>query len=273
MAPCNSFAVGNDLRSTPYLVESAANALRLIGIIRSSGTLTVTQAASELGVSKATAHRLLSTLVSEDYALRDPVHRRYHPGGVMLQWSSSSSGSEERNRLRRPLERLSARLGETIKLHVLDGIHVRSIEVVEGTQTVRVGAAVGELAPANATAAGKLLLSLESEEDLRERFRGKLPRRSEQTMVDWNEFMVELQLVRQRKYAVNFGESTSGVNGLSVPVKSPEGEMVAALTLAAPASRFSRADHEGALGPMLSTAGSLDVGLINMRSGNRHSLP
>lgn len=239
-------------------------------MLRSSGSLSVTQVGSELGVSKATAHRLLSTLVSEDYAIRDPVHRRYHPGGALLRLASQASDSDERNILRAPLEQLSARLGETIKLHVVEGIHVRAIEVVEGTHTVRVGAAVGELAPANATAAGKLLLSFESEEDLRKRFVGKLPKRSKQTVVDWSEFMVELQLIRQRRYAANFGESSEGVNGLSVPVKSDAGEMVAALTVAAPAGRLTRSDHERFLGPMLATAGVLDVNLIEMRA-RRHS--
>lgn len=263
---CNSSAVRDETKNNPYLIESAVNALRLIGMIRSSGNLSVTQVGLELGVSKATAHRLLSTLVSEDYAIRDPVHRRYHPGGALAHWAMDAPDSEDRKMLRAPLEQLSARVGETIKLHVVEGIHVRSIEVVEGTHTVRVGAAVGELAPANATAAGKLLLSFESEEDLRKRFFGKLPKRSKQTVVDWSEFMVELQLIRQRRYAANFGESSDGVNGLSVPVKTVAGEMVAALTVAAPADRLTRSHHEKFLGPMFATAGALDVELIKLRT-------
>lgn len=253
-------------RADAYLVESAANALRIIGLLRFSGVVTVTHVSAQLGVSKATAHRLLSTLVAEDFAVRDPVHRRYHLGAALLQVSEHAPDAKERARLRRPLEVLAARVGETVKLHVLEGIHVRSVEVVEGRHTVRVGAAIGELAPANATASGKILLCHESEEDLRARFGGKLPKRVEQTIVDWDEFVTQLHTVRKRKYAVNFSESSRGVNGISVAVNDETGQAIASLTVAAPSDRLTRDDHKKVLGHLLATSDGLDVAAVKARA-------
>lgn len=256
----------NTSRDNPYLIESAANALRCVGMLRARGSLTVTEVSIELGVSKATAHRLLSTLLSEDYALRDPVHRRYHPGGAMFEAGLSAPvNARVRQTLRRPLEDLSARTGETIKLIVLEAAHGRVLEAVESTHTLRVGAAVGELQPANVTAAGKVLLCRHTEEELRERFGGRLPARTTNTIVDWIDFALEMQKVRARGYALNLQESTSGVSGLAVPIKGERGEILAALALVAPAERLSQASHKHPLGLLLHTAAVFDIAALRAR--------
>src|SRR5690554_7638432 len=65
-----------------YVVESVDNVLRLLQLLRDSGSLRVTDAAAELDIALSTAHRLFSMLVYRGFATQDE-QRRYVPGPAM----------------------------------------------------------------------------------------------------------------------------------------------------------------------------------------------
>jgi DNA-binding IclR family transcriptional regulator len=188
------------VKPNPYALDSVSNALRVIGLLGERGTITVTEVAVELGIGKSTAHRLLMTLVAEDFATRDPVHRRYHAGRALVGAGLSLLGEfDVRKRASKPMRRLTEKTGETTKLLILEGPFARVLEVVETGQSLRISGSVGQLLPANATAGGKLLLCNETEEALRERFGRHLPPVTDDTITDWNQLMVELTAIRRAR--------------------------------------------------------------------------
>ena len=65
-----------------YLLESVDNALRLLQMLRDVGAVRLNQAATELGIARSTAHRLLAMLVYRGFAVQDEK-RTYHPGPAM----------------------------------------------------------------------------------------------------------------------------------------------------------------------------------------------
>ena len=224
------------MKPNPYALDSASNALRVIGLLGERSTITVTEVAAELAIGKSTAHRLLMTLVAEDFATRDPVHRRYHAGRGLAVLGEL----DVRKRASKPMRQLTEKTGETTKLLVLEGPFARVIEVAETEQSLRIGGSAGQLLPANATAGGKLLLCNETEEALRARFGRHLPSITDKTITDWDELMVELAAIRRRGWASNVGGSTPGVSGLAVPIQGRSVPTVAVLTLAAPTARTRR---------------------------------
>lgn len=239
----------------PYTLDSAANVLRVLRLLGERGTITVTEVSKELDVGKSTAHRLLMTLVAENFAARDPVHRRYHAGRALVGAGMSLLGGfDVRKRASAPMRQLTATTGETTKLLILEGPFARVLQVVETEESLRVGGSIGDLLPANATAGGKLLLSNESEDALRERFGRKLPKLTEATIADWDELIVQLQTIRSRGWASNIGESSPNVTGLAVPVQGRSVPMVAVLTLAAPSDRLPPQKFQSTLALMFRAA-------------------
>jgi DNA-binding IclR family transcriptional regulator len=119
------------------------------------------------------------------------------------------------------LEELTRRYGETAHYAVLD-----RAEVVYRAKTdppagaVRLTSVVGGRNPAYRTAVGKLLLSrsIHSEAELREVLgHASLEQRTPQTITDPERLWEELELVRERGYAVDDQENEVGVNCLAVP--------------------------------------------------------
>jgi IclR family transcriptional regulator, acetate operon repressor len=70
------------IQKPAYLLESVDNALRLLQMLRDVGAVRLNQAATELGIARSTAHRLLAMLVYRGFAVQDEK-RIYHPGPAM----------------------------------------------------------------------------------------------------------------------------------------------------------------------------------------------
>ncbi|WP_164861452.1 IclR family transcriptional regulator [Microbacterium sp. CPCC 204701] len=242
-----------------YALDSAANALRVVGMLRTRRTITVTEVSHELGVGKSTAHRLLATLVSEGFALRDPVHRKYHPGRALVEAGLSALGEFTRPTGGSGLAALAEHTGYTVKLLVLDGPFARVVEIAEGDEHGRVGGSVGQLLPAHSTAGGKVLLSQENRESLWRRFGGRLELRTDRTISNWAALLTELDLVRDRGWATNDAEATSGVRGLAVPVRGRDQQIVAALAVAGPVEKMVEEDRMQTLRHMFATAYEIQV--------------
>lgn len=121
------------------------------------------------------------------------------------------------------LEELAARYGETAHYAVLDGNEVvYRAKVDPPAGSVRLTSEVGGRNPAYRTGVGKMLLSLtiDSEEELASRLGAhELPRRTAKTITSVAALWDELQVTRERGYAVDDQENEIGINCIAVPVR------------------------------------------------------
>ncbi|MQA60688.1 MAG: helix-turn-helix domain-containing protein [Actinophytocola sp.] len=142
-----------------YAIESVDNALHLAQLLLLEGPMRVSDAASRLGVSVSTAHRLLAMLVYRDFAEQD-ADKRYRPGAVLRSAASSDLPLSELRQMAIPhLQRLVDRVNESANLLVLTGNVARFVHTVECTQLLRVGDRAGKSLPAHLTSAGKAMLT------------------------------------------------------------------------------------------------------------------
>ena len=69
----------------PNLSATALKALAVLDVLGARGCpLTVSEVAEEVGADRATAYRMLTTLVQAGYARRDQSDRRYQLGFKLL---------------------------------------------------------------------------------------------------------------------------------------------------------------------------------------------
>lgn len=229
--------------------------MRTLRLLQRHGRITVTELSANLGVGKSTAHRILQTMVDEEFVVRDPVKRNYHAGQVLISAGLSVLGNfDVRRRAHEPMRALAERTGESFKLLTLEGGRSRVLHVVRGNRNPQVTGHVGEVLYAHASAGGKLLLSHESQDMLKRRLGKQLPSLTEHTICDWDELIVELRTVRDRRWATSFEESTLGINGLAVPIRGRSNAPFAALAMSAPAERLTRGSHVEYLGLMMNAA-------------------
>ncbi|MFD0790264.1 IclR family transcriptional regulator [Microbacterium insulae] len=224
------------------MISSVDHALRLVQMLRDSGSVSLTRAAAEIGVSPSTVHRMMGMLVYRGFAQRD-ADRRYVPGPAMSVGPVSISWAQEVKDLLRPhVELLANRLDETANLMIRIGSNVRFLHSVEVANVLRIGDRTGSVLPAHRSSGGKALLAESDEATLERLYRSKSAELAGEYMDDarWERFLRELALVRSRGYARNDEETELGICALGFAIHDPLGRAILACSVAAPAFRAQR---------------------------------
>jgi IclR family acetate operon transcriptional repressor len=218
-----------------YAITSVDNALLLLEILRTEGTLRVSDAAAQIGVARSTAHRLLAMLCYRGYASKTDEHE--YVAGQALRTVSSAPGSTVQNELRPTLLKLSGELGETVHLMTLKVPNVHFLDSVEGIKSTRVGSRVGRIMPAHLTSGGQALLAeLKYDELVRRYPDGPPPELRQQNLVTW---FTSLRKVRQRGFGVNIGLTERGLTAVGATVHGRDGGPIGAVCVSAPGIRLN----------------------------------
>jgi len=226
-----------------YPISSVDNALRLLTLFREKRPVRVSEAAVALGVSRSTAHRLLSTLEQHGFARRDPATRTYLPGPVLAELGLATAGLELLSATRADLEQLSAETGETTHLVVLEGSSVLFLDSVETPKALRIGSRVGAVMAAHCTSAGKAMLALLSADELAALYPPGLglEQMTPNSIATREDLDDELAAIRERGYAINRDESEIGVSAVAAAFRAGPTGRVAAFSVSAPSTRVDAA--------------------------------
>lgn len=188
----------------------------------------------ELGISKSTLYSLLQTMERLQWINRD-TNETYAIGKTIGDFGSAYFRQfdliEEFRRLAEPAMR---RLQESIQLARLDGSEVLYLAKVEAPSPVQMVSGPGVRVPAHSTGLGKSLLSGMSAEQVRLLFpEERLPKRTAHTIDSREQFIRELERVRQDGYAIDQQEGVMGFCCVSAPIRR-RNEIVAAVSCSLP---------------------------------------
>lgn len=199
----------------------------------------VNQASRSLGLSRSTVHRLLATLVAYGYVEQDPQTRAYLPGPALTGIGLAAvQGGAVNSSARSALDALATATGETVHVMVLRGDHVLCLDSIESSRPVHTPSRIGWNLPSHSTAGGKALLAELSDAEVEgifpEPMLQGLTRTSPVRRVD---LLADLELVRARGYATNFGESEPDVSAVAVVLRNASRRAMASLSVTAPLAR------------------------------------
>ncbi len=201
----------------------------------------VTQLASELGLTKATVHRLLNTMERFELIERNAESERYRLGLKLQQLGNKAVESRSlRSEAHRLLLEMSRRSRESVSLAVPTPGGVICLDRLDSPHTIiNVCTPVGAKFPPHCTAAGKAILAYMTEDEINEMLSRNGQRQYTQfTITQLSDLKENLRLIRQRGYAVDHQELERGLSGVAAPVLSAHERVIAALGIAGPTLRF-----------------------------------
>ena len=180
-------------------------ALDLLFHLHEAGaSLGLSEIARDLDLPKSSCHRLLSSLLARDIVERDDAGR-YRPGLALLSLGLGAQAREPVVAAARPLlEAEAVALGETVFLVGRRRGVVRVLDKSEGTGVLRAAPAVGDVIPADVTAAGKLYRVLDPDPESEDAARVATAR--------------EARSIARNGYATNRDEWIEGLSVLAVPI-------------------------------------------------------
>ncbi|WP_262699249.1 MULTISPECIES: IclR family transcriptional regulator [Streptomyces] len=196
----------------------------LLGVLE-SGPATLARLVSDTGLKRPTVHRLVVALERLRLVARDG-QGRFALGPRLGDMVVEARQDRLKVQAGPVLAQVSARTGTSARLHRRRGrmrICVASSEVLGGEPMP-----VGTAFPMKSGAVAQVLLAWEEPEVLYEALRGA---RFSAAM---------LSGVRRRGWAQSVGGWEPDMATVSAPVRSPEGRVIAAVSLSGPISRVSR---------------------------------
>ena len=233
---------GGDTMADPPRVRSIEVALDILECLARSepAGLGLADVSQELRLPKSTVFRMVGTLELRGYVRRDPRSGRYRLGIRAMELGTAVLNHLELREVARPeLEALVEETREIAHLAALDEGDVVYIDKVESPQPIRIYSRIGRRAPAYCTGVGKALLSGLDEAALQAYLDSHPLRRfTASTITDRSRLLEEIRAVRERGYALDMEEHEEGVRCVAVPLFDYTGQVVAAVSITAPAIRM-----------------------------------
>lgn len=232
--------------------------VRAIALLRAIGqpesTPSVGNLADKIGVSAATASRMLATLEQEGFVERLPG-RTFRLGAELGRLGQLA----DRNalllgRIESFLQQLSHECRETVTVSVksADG-QVDVIRQIHGPNFIGDHNWVGLRPPDHATSNGKIFLSELSEEALELELERPLQRFTPSTITSPGKLRAELAEVRRQGFATLLNELEEGLAGISVPLRDSDGSLLLVITVSGPSYRFDESARNRALAALRAT--------------------
>jgi IclR family acetate operon transcriptional repressor len=234
-------------------VQSIERAFGLLETMADEGGMMgLSQLASASGLPLPTIHRLVRTLVDLGYLRQEPS-RQYVLGPRLIRLGESSS--HMLSVWARPhLARLVDELGESANLAMLDGDQIVYVAQMQSRHSMRMFTEVGRRVLPHCTAVGKAIMADLPEQQVRDILeRTGMPRHTENTITDPDEFARQLVKAGEVGYAMDEGEQEVGVRCVAVAVRDVPSKL--ALSVSGPAGRMSEELVDRAV-PLLSKAGA-----------------
>jgi IclR family transcriptional regulator, KDG regulon repressor len=234
------FRISEGPRDPRYTLRTLEKGLMVLDALHEAGEdLTLTEIRLRVDEPPAVVFRILRTFVTGGHVQQDPATKRYRLGLRLWELGAKVANRNGLIEAARPVLRwITATTGETSALAILRDTDSLYIDMVDGSEPLRVYAEPGSRVPIYATASGKAMLAFR-EPELVERVVGAgMPKLTPLTITAEHQLRRRLAEIRRTGLAVNHGERRADIAALAAPIFNAQGECVAAISISGPVRRF-----------------------------------
>jgi len=226
--------------SDEFKVKSLAKAVKLLECFSMERPeLSIKELSEMLDIQKSTAHNIADTYKKLGYLSQNPDTNKYFLGLGLLKFSYTINNHLGfRNFFLPFMEKISCQTNEVVFLGIPHGGEVLYLECYFPTGSRATRNILGERAFMHCTGLGKAMLAFMPEPERNEYAARHLKKFTERTITDTSLLIKELELTRNRGYAIDNMEHEHGVTCVALPVFGASGQIVAALSTSAPSLRL-----------------------------------
>jgi len=216
----------NNVLPVGYQAPAVQRAFQLLKLVAESpAEQSLSDLARNLGWSKSTTHGLIQSLLSVGALEQGPLGKKIVLGPAIVKLAFQSWNYFQVGEKARPiLDTLRDQIGETVFLGVLGRSRGIIVATAESRKSLKISAPPGTSISLLAGALGKVYLaSLPQDQAVQFIQERELPRYTEKTITDKNNYIAEINQVRQNGYAVDDEEYLPGVRAIAISVGNRQG--------------------------------------------------
>ncbi|MDU0462578.1 IclR family transcriptional regulator [Staphylococcus ureilyticus] len=224
-------------------VQSLDRALNLLELISKHSPISLNQLVSLSGLSKTTIHRLVQSLIENDYVKKDHLTHQYELSYKLFQLGYASiQNIDYLNIAKSLISKLAINVGETCHLVLEDKNEVLYIEkFIPNESQQSMSSKIGLRSPMYCTAVGKVILSTYSDDAIHQIWQATTVKAyTENTITNFDDLMDEIKVIRQKGYAEDKEENEKGIFCVGAYFVNFRNEVQGAISLSVPTSKLDK---------------------------------
>lgn len=201
----------------------------------------VTELAAICGFPVTTAHRLAAQLEKRSLVKRALGSKKLVVGAGLVRLGVAAAEAAMRSdRVHQILAALAIKLGEPCQIGVRSENDVVYVDTARAARSAGLHFDQGRHAPIQCTSIGKIYLAELSDEEFEWWLaNAKLPKLAPATIISKHRLRSVVRGVRKNGWAASDEELAPGVVGCAVPIRLPNGRLLAGLGVSVPSARTS----------------------------------
>ncbi len=239
--------------STANTLGSLDRGLAVLELIARRGETRLAELARELGTSRTTMFRIMETLRARGFAEHVVTSHTYRLGPRARALAAQATESAITRLAEPAMADLRNATGETVNLIGVQGGRLVYEAVLEGGYALRSLPSLGQTVAAHCSALGKAVLA-DSPPAQRAILLGPEPyqRFTQNTITAQGELDIELEVTRQRGFAIDEEENETGLTCVAAAIRGTDGRPAGAISVSGLSDRMHRL-HLGELGRRVRT--------------------
>ena len=205
-----------DMAETKNPVQSAERIFQILEMLAEQGEMGLMEISTALDLHKSTVHRLLMSLIYMGYAKQNEQTQKYMLTYKIVNMAGKILDQTDILQIAKPfMERLSDISGETVHLVQREGNHILYISKIEAkVGTIRMVSHVGMVHPMYCSGVGKAIMAMLPEKEVKAIWdESVIEKKTEKTIIDYEQMLTTLEEIRQKGYALDDEENEEGRNG------------------------------------------------------------
>lgn len=246
-------------------IQSIDRALDILECLCQKNSYRLGELAEACHLNKATAYHILKTFEERGYVEQSYDTQVYKIGWKGFELFASLYQNIDIKPVITPyMEQVLRKTDETVTLYyfVKFGDYYQCINFMqmESSKALKFSSKIGERSPVHCTAAGKVRFLGYSDMMLQEQLKNTpFNRYTEHTVVDKEQFLRELDTIRQQGYCIEREEYLPGICSVAVPIFKYTGRVIYALDVSVPSLRAVPGRMEEIAGIMMETLSTATV--------------
>jgi DNA-binding IclR family transcriptional regulator len=230
----------------------------------------VSEIAQATGLHKATAHRIIMTLLNCGFLERTADGDRFRLGLRLVELGLGALRRLDFRQAAFPyMQQLVERFDETCDLGIFDRGQVLYVEVVHSAHALTVAARVGRHLPVHCTASGRVFLAFLPPEVVEPLLSAPLPACTGKTITSPALLREELEATRQRGYGLDDEQFEVGIRAISAPIRNMDGNVIAAMSMLGPSNRLTPERVQEIAQALVETANTVSAHVLRERLADR----
>ena len=245
--------------------KSVAKTLQIIDTLsHSNEPVRLHEIALAVDMPDSTVLRMLTSLVEFGYIRQNPENSKYY---LSLKFAKIGAIAVSQNNLRDISHSMLAELSYRCKEAVCTAVEIEHqvvyTDVIDGPDgMLKVMHYIGKQAPMHCTGVGKCILLNYSDSQIDALIKARgLQRYTPNTITTKEALVKELDLVRERGYAIDNQECELGARCVASGIRDYSGKIVAAISVSGPATRMTYEYLESISEIVVATAKEISVSL------------